>query len=176
MKPLAQSPTDARAMIFSRFPLRAWFAALALGCFGLVAFSLALQITLRIAPCPLCIFQRLLFLVVGVLALAGFLLPRVRPVWLATIGVTALLGAGAAAWQTWMQLFPDLAPECSFTDPNLIERLVDWLGMQLPRLFLATGFCTSPGWSFLGLSMANWSLLIFLGIVGYVALPLRRAT
>lgn len=162
-------------MIFSRIPLRAWFATLALGCFGLLAFSLALQGMHQLAPCPLCIFQRLLYLVVGVLALAGFLLPVARPLWLGTIGATALLGVGVAAYQTWMQLFPELAPECSFTDPNLIERLVDWLGMRFPSLFLATGFCSSVEWSFLGLSMANWSLLIFLGIATYVALPLRRA-
>ncbi len=162
-------------MISSRIPLRAWFATLALGCFGLLAFSLALQGMLRLSPCPLCVFQRLLYMVVGALALGGFLLPAARPLWLATIGATALLGAGVAAYQTWMQQFPGLFPECSFTDPNLIERLVDWLGMRVPSLFLATGFCSSAEWSFLGLSMANWSLLIFLGIVAYVALPLRRA-
>jgi disulfide bond formation protein DsbB len=162
-------------MIFPRIPLRAWFATLALGCLGLFAFSLALQGMLRLAPCPLCIFQRLLYLVIGALALAGFLLPVARLLWSGAIGVMALLGVGVAAWQTWMQQFPELAPACNFTDPNLIERLVDWLGMHAPSLFLATGFCSSIEWSFLGLSMANWSLLIFLGIVGYAALPLRRA-
>jgi disulfide bond formation protein DsbB len=50
--------------------------------------------------------------------------------------------------------------------PNLIERLVDWLGMQWPSMFLATGFCTSKEWVFLRLSMANWSMLIFAGIAG----------
>ncbi|MCL2346027.1 MAG: disulfide bond formation protein B [Desulfobulbus sp.] len=161
-------------MNLSRIPLRAWFAVLALGCFGLIAFSLALQEMLRLAPCPLCVFQRLLYLVIGALALAGFLLPAARRLWLGTMGAAALLGAGVAAWQTWMQRFPELAPGCSYTDPNLIERLVDWLGMRYPSLFLATGFCNSIEWSFLGLSMANWSLLIFLGIIAYLVLPLRR--
>ncbi|MDR2837295.1 MAG: disulfide bond formation protein B [Azonexus sp.] len=161
-------------MDLSRIPLRAWFAALALGCFGLVAFSMALQEMLRLAPCPLCIFQRLLYMVIGVLALVGFLLPSARPLWRGVIGAAALLGAGVAAYQTWMQFYPELASECGFSDPNLIERLVDWLGMQFPSLFLATGFCTSIEWSFLGLSMANWSLLIFPGIAAYVMLTLRR--
>ncbi|MDR2187562.1 MAG: disulfide bond formation protein B [Azonexus sp.] len=161
-------------MDFSRIPLRAWFAALALGCFGLVVFSMTLQHMLRLAPCPLCIFQRLLYLTISVLALAGFLLPLARPFWRGAIGAVTLLGAGVAAYQTWMQLYPELAPECSFTDPNLIERLVDWLGMQFPSLFLATGFCASIEWSLLGLSMANWSLLIFSAIAVYVMLTLRR--
>jgi len=161
-------------MLWSKVPLRAWFATLALGCFGLVGIGIELQALLRIAPCPLCIFQRLLYMAIGGVALAGFLLPVSRFLWLAAIAMLALLGVGVAGYQTWMQAFPHLAPECSFTDPNLIESLVDWLGMQWPDLFLATGFCSSRDWVFLDLSMANWSFLVYLGIVGYVALLLGK--
>ena len=73
-----------------------------------------------------------------------------------------------------MQAFPHLATECGYSDPNAIERLVDWLGMEWPALFLATGFCASRDWEFLGLSMANWSLLMFGGIAGYAALLFLR--
>ena len=59
-------------------PVRAWFAALALGAFGLVAGGLELQTLLRLAPCPFCIFQRLLYLAVAVVALAGVALPAGR--------------------------------------------------------------------------------------------------
>ena len=155
-------------------PQRAWFATLALGCFGLVAFGMALQEMLRLSPCPLCIFQRFLYLLIGGLAVAGFILPLARLLWIGVIGLLALLGTGVAAYQSWMQFFPDPANECSFTDPNLIERFVDWLGMQMPSLFLATGFCSSKEWVFLGLSMANWSVVIFLGIAAYVALLARH--
>jgi disulfide bond formation protein DsbB len=155
-------------------PVRAWFATLALGCFGLVAFGMALQEMLRLSPCPLCIFQRFLYLLIGGLAVAGFILPMARLLWIGVIGLLALLGAGVAGYQSWMQFFPDPANECSFTDPNLIERFVDGLGMQMPSLFLATGFCSSKEWVFLGLSMANWSVVIFLGIAAYVALLARH--
>jgi len=161
-------------MIHSKVPVRAWFATLSLGCFGLVAIGMELQSMLRLAPCPFCIFQRLLYLVIGGLALLGFLWPVVRLAWAGLIGLLALLGAGVAAYQTWMQAFPELATECGYAEPNVIERLVDWLGMQWPSMFLATGFCTSREWVFLGLSMANWSLLIFAGIVGYAVVFLTR--
>lgn len=161
-------------MFCSKVPVRAWFATLSLGCFGLVGFGLELQSLLHLAPCPLCIFQRLLYMVVGVLALGGFLLPAGRLVWRALLAITALLGFGVAAYQTWMQAFPELANECSYTNPNLIERLVDWLGMQYPPLFLATGFCTSKEWVFLGLSMANWSVLAFAGVLAYTVFLLKR--
>lgn len=161
-------------MIHSKVPVRAWFATLSLGCFGLVAIGMALQTLLRLAPCPFCIFQRLLYLVIGGLALLGFLWPVLRLAWAGLIGLLALLGAGVAGYQTWMQAFPELATECGYAEPNAIERLVDWLGMQWPSMFLATGFCTSREWVFLGLSMANWSLLIFAGIVGYAVFFLTR--
>lgn len=152
---------------FSCYPVRAWFAALGVGCLGVAAAGMQLQGMLSLAPCPYCIFQRLLYMVIGTLALLGFLLPVAGPLWAVAIIALAVLGAGVAGFQTWMQAYPDLAPECSFTDPNLIERLVDLLGMQWPSLFLATGFCTSKEWVFLGLSMANWSFLLFSGIVVY---------
>lgn len=161
-------------MFYAKVPLRVWFATLALGCFGLVGVGMELQNLLRLAPCPMCIFQRVLYLVIGLLALLGFLVPVARVVWAGLIGLLALLGVGVAAYQTWMQAFPSLATECGYAEPNLMERLVDWLGMQWPSMFLATGFCASRDWVFLGMSMANWSLLIFIGIVGYAALLFLR--
>ena len=161
-------------MPWREIPVRAWFATLALGTLGLVAFGMELQQLFRLAPCPLCIFQRVLYIVIGLVALAGVLLPGGRLLWSALIAALAAGGVAVAGYQTWMQAFPHLATECGYSDPNLIERLVDWLGMQWPSLFLATGFCTSREWEFLGLSMANWSFLIFGGIVGYAVLLLMR--
>ena len=155
-------------------PPRAWYLTLALGCFGLVGVGMELQALFRLAPCPLCIFQRLLYLVVGALALLGAAWPCLAGLWRRSILVVAAAGFATAAYQTWMQAYPQLAPECSYTDPNLIERLVDWLGMRWPGWFLATGFCTSRDWEFLGLSMANWSCVVFAGILGYAWLLFRR--
>ncbi|MBL8405914.1 MAG: disulfide bond formation protein B [Dechloromonas sp.] len=160
-------------MIWSKVPVRAWFATLGIGCLGLVAVGMELQNLLRLAPCPLCIFQRLLYIAIGVVGLLGWVMPSGRLLWSALAVGLAGLGLGVAAYQTWMQAYPHLAPECSFTDPNAIESLVDWLGMQMPSLFLATGFCTSRDWEFLGMSMANWSAVVFAGIVGYAILLFR---
>ena len=161
-------------MNWSKVPMRAWFATLGLGCLGLVAVGMELQTLLRLAPCPLCIFQRVLYIVIGIIGLLGFIWPAGRMLWAALAGGLGVFGLGVAAYQTWMQAFPNLAPECSFTDPNAIERLVDWLGMEWPSMFLATGFCTSRDWEFLGLSMANWAVVMFAGIVVYSVLLFRQ--
>ncbi len=159
---------------FKNIPTRAWFATLGLGCIGLSAIGLELQHLLNLSPCPFCIFQRLLYIVIGLLALLGFALPVLRLAWAALIVALAALGAVVAGYQSWMQAFPGSVNECGYSDPNMIERLVDWLGMQWPTMFMATGFCSSKEWVFLGLSMANWSLLMFAGIVGYAFLLFIR--
>lgn len=161
-------------MQWREIPSRAWFVALAVGAFGLVAIGMELQALYRLSPCPLCIFQRVLYLSIGTVALLGFLLP-IRQLWAGMMALTALGGLAVAAYQSWMQAFPQLATECGYADPNAIERLVDWLGMRWPSLFLATGFCTSREWEFLGLSMANWSALVFAGFAAFgVWLVVRR--
>lgn len=166
--------TSCLLRLFSLYPLSAWFAALALGAWGVAIAGLELQHLLRLAPCPYCIFQRLLYFVLSILGVIGFLFPHLARLWLLLIGGVAGLGALLAAYQSWMQAFPALASECSYTDPNFIESFVDWLGMQWPGLFLATGFCTSKEWVFLGMSMANWSFLLFAAIVAYALLLWRH--
>lgn len=59
------------------------------------------------------------------------------------------------------------------SEPDAVERLVDWLGMAWPKLFLATGFCASREWEFIGLSMANWSVLLFAGVLFWAVLLFR---
>ncbi|MCX8146085.1 MAG: disulfide bond formation protein B [Azovibrio sp.] len=142
---------------------------------ALVVAGWALQEWYRLNPCPLCIFQRLLYLLLAVVALLGAALPRAQRG--ASLGVAALAVAGlaTAAYQSLMQAFPDVVSECSYVDPGPIERLVDWLGMQYPPLFMATGFCGSREWEFLGLSMANWSLLCFAAFAVLASCLCRRA-
>lgn len=151
--------------------------AVALGAFGLVGAGLVLGEVLQLNPCPLCIFQRVLYLLVGLFALIGALgadRPAVRNGAGGLAVVAALGGLATAGYQTWMQAYPSLAMECGFSDPNLIERLVDWLGQLWPYMFLATGFCTSKEWVFLGLSMANWSVVCFLALGLFAFFSLRR--
>jgi len=56
--------------------LRARFGLVALAAFGLTAAGLLIGEVMNLQPCPLCIFQRLLYLLIGCLAVVGALLPR----------------------------------------------------------------------------------------------------
>ncbi|GBG03855.1 disulfide bond formation protein B 1 [Azospira sp. I13] len=153
----------------NRLAGRPGYLLLAVGCISLVSAGLVIQEMERLQPCPLCIFQRVLYMLVAVLALGGLAWPKGRGLWLGLIALTALGGMATAVYQTWLQWVADPALECAYGDPNAIERLVDWLGMQYPPLFMATGFCSARDWTFLQLSMANWSILCFGGVL--VGLP-----
>jgi disulfide bond formation protein DsbB len=141
---------------------RTLWLALAAGCAGLALASLILTPWLDLHPCHMCIFQRLLFMLIAVLALAAALVgPRVR--WLPgglVLGLAAL-GVAVAAYQTWLQAQPPGSISCVGGQPDLIEGLVEWLGQRIPSLFLATGFCEEPELIILGLSLANWALVSF---------------
>jgi disulfide bond formation protein DsbB len=75
-----------------------------------------------------------------------------------------------------MQAFPGAIAECSYTEPNLIERLVFWLGEYWEFMFLATGMCSAKDWTFLGLSMANWSIPCFAAFAAALFWALRSKT
>jgi disulfide bond formation protein DsbB len=147
-----------------RLSVRTGFAVIFAGAIGLVGNGMLIAELMRINPCPLCIFQRVLYLLVGAVALLGVVVPRARRLWGTLIGLLSAGGLATAVYQTWMQFYPEAAIQCGSGEPNLIEQLVDWLGVQWPFMFMATGFCTSKEY-ILGLTLANWSVVCFSGFL-----------
>ncbi|MCK7497475.1 MAG: disulfide bond formation protein B [Comamonadaceae bacterium] len=115
-------------------PRQIWLA-LGLLSTGLVATSMILTAWLDLHPCHLCIFQRLLFMLLAVLGLMSAL-PLANGVVGRLSGALSLptsgLGAGIAAYQSWLQAQPPNSISCVGGKPGLIERLVEWLGEQAP--------------------------------------------
>ncbi len=154
------------ALLRRLFTPRGLIAATGLAAVGLVAGGLVLAHTLNLAACPLCILQRMLYLLLALEAIAAWLLagparpdalPRRAAVLL--MAATALTGAGIAAYQTWLQRFAK-GVSCTADQPWW-ESFVNWAGSQWPLLFEASGLCSEAGWKFLGLSIAEWSLIAF---------------
>ena len=123
----------------------------------------------------MCIMQRYAFLVVALLALLGGVHgPKRRGsrIYAALIGVAALTGASIAARQSWMQLYPPAIPECG---PGLEFMLGSFpLAEALPMIFRGAGDCVAVDWTFLGLSIANWSLLTFTATIMFALWMLLR--
>ena len=71
-------------------------------------------------------------------------------------------GVFVAGYQTYLQRFAQ-DTQCSGA-MAWWEVLVDWAGEHAPLLFHASGLCSDPGWKFIALSLAEWSLLAFVSL------------
>ena len=147
-------------MSIQRMLLAGGFAA----CVALMATALWLQHVEGLEPCPLCVLQRWAVIVLGVVMLAGALHDpgtAGRRVYGVLITVAAIAGAGVAGRHVWLQsLPPGQAPECG---PGLEYMLgafplTDVIGMVLR----GSGECAEVQWTFLSLSIPEWTLLMFI--------------
>jgi disulfide bond formation protein DsbB len=74
--------------------------------------------------------------------------------------ISAVIGAGIAGRQVWLQhLPPDAVPACG---PGL-EFMLDVfpLAEALKMVFTGSGECAEVNWTFIGFSIAEWSLVCF---------------
>lgn len=137
-----------------------------LACAGLIAFALFLQYSLGEDPCPLCIFQRVAFMVLAVTFLVAALHnpQRVGAALYALIHcLTAGAGAAIAARQIWLQhLPPDQVPSCG---PGLTYILqANPLFKALTVVLSGSGECAHVGWTLFSLSIAQWALMAFMAL------------
>jgi disulfide bond formation protein DsbB len=149
--------------------MHARFALGALVCALLLGFGFFLQYGEGLEPCPLCLVQRGFFIaVMAVCLVAALHRPRRRGtvVYASLAGLFALGGAAVAARQVWLQhLPPDKVPQCG---PDLYFMMENFpLSRTLRTLFSGTGECAAVDWTFLRLSIAEWSLLWFAALFLY---------
>jgi disulfide bond formation protein DsbB len=129
-------------------------------CVGFVVVALWLEWVQGMEPCPLCIFQRLAFLVMAL----GLLWGAWRPGYVAAIGVGvgAIAGVALAARHLWLQSLPaDQVPACGPGLGYLMNTLP--LTDVLSRVLSGSGECAEVDYV-LGLSIPLWTLLAFVGL------------
>ena len=158
-------------MIPDRLPSRRVvnFAGFAVCC-GLMGFALFAQHVLLLDPCPLCVFQRVAVISIGVIFLVAALHNPAgagRIVYGLLLGLAAIGGGAVAGRHAWLQqLPPDQVPSCG---PGL-DYMLDTLPFTevLGKVFRGSGECAEIVWQFLGLSMPGWVLvwMTVLGVAG----------
>jgi protein dithiol:quinone oxidoreductase len=154
--------------------MRTWFAAGAAVCALLLGFGYFLQYVQGLDPCPLCQVQRAFYYLVGGAFLLGAMHGRFSPAYGSLAALFTLGGIGTAGRQVWLQHLPaDKVPQCG---PDLAFMLKNLpLSRTLEKLFSGTGECAVVDWSFLGLSIAEWSLACFCALLCYALwLALKR--
>lgn len=145
---------------------RKFFIAVFTICIGLLIFGLYLEHIQGLEACPLCIFQRIAYTVIIFIALIGAIHnPRnlLQNIYKLLMVISSITGAAIAGRQIWLQhLPPELVPECG---PGLDYMFnVFPFGEALKMIFAGSGECAEVKWRFIGLSIAEWSLIMFIGI------------
>lgn len=144
--------------------LWAWaFSLLAVVC--LLGYGYYLQYVEYLDPCPLCITQRLFYMLIGgvsIIALLCYRFPRVQR-WLAIpFMLSAIGGIATAGRQVWLQHLPEEeVPECGLGLQYWLENEPFFKTVAL--LFKGDGNCAEVQWTFLSLSIGEWSLAWFVG-------------
>lgn len=155
---------------------RVVLALVAFGTVAAMAAGLYLQHVVGLAPCPLCVVQRMGYIACGLIAGAGALFARrarsLKLVALAS-GLAALAGLGVAIWHNYLILFPPASMSCGrpFEWFNEDFPLIVWL----PKIFRGDGDCLAVDWTLLGLSIPQWSVVVFVALLALLVVAFRRA-
>ena len=152
-------------------------ALICLACIAMLGFGLYLQYGVGLEPCPMCIVQRYALILVAVCA--GLASARASKGWINSWSVLALLASGfgafTAARQSWLQWYPPEFATCGRDFYGMIENYS--FSRAIPMIFRGSGDCTAIDWTFLGLSIANWSFLCFAAfalVIAVLLVPRKR--
>lgn len=150
---------------------RRTYALICAACVAMLAFGMYLQHVVGLEPCPMCVVQRYALVLVAVFAgLAGATgRTGLQKTWGLLALVASVGGAYTAARQSWLQWHPPEFVSCGRDIYGMIESFP--LQRAIPMIFRGSGDCSQIDWTFLGLSIANWSFICFT-VFGVVVLGL----
>jgi disulfide bond formation protein DsbB len=149
-----------------------WFVAGIVLSLGAVGAALVSQHVFDMQPCPWCVLQRLVFVVVAAACLLGLL-------WRGRVGrsvaaVLALLAAaGGVAAAVWQNRVAAQTESCALT---LADRIVNATGLDglLPDVFQARASCIDAAVDLFGVPYEFYSLSLFMVLGAGAVAMLRR--
>lgn len=143
-----------------------------------LAYAFYAQHGLGLEPCHLCIFQRftLAAMCVAFVLAALFSRPGGRGIFFAAlIGLSGLATVATAGRHVWIQMQPEgSVPACGADLAFMMD--VFPLTEVVLKVFKAGGECAKIDWSFLGLSMPAWVMVLAVVLTaGGLWLNLRKS-
>ena len=140
---------------------------------GLSSGAQFMEHVLGLAPCPLCLMQRIWVMIAGAVALIALVDRPTRVGYPLLTVAAALAGAGFAIRQLYLQsLPPDAIPACGPDLGYLFEAFP--FKDVLKAMTFGTGDCAQV-MKVLGVNIATWSLLGFLALIATGAFWVRSA-
>ena len=143
-----------------------------------MAYALYAEHVLLLAPCPLCVFQRMAVIALGIIFLIAAIhnpAGNGRHAYTALMVAAAGAGIAVAGRHVWLQNLPaDEVPSCGPGFDYIIDAFP--LADALKMIFTGSGECATVDWNLLGLSMPAW-VLIALAVTGVCGIwnQLRQA-
>ena len=132
--------------------------------FILVGIAVAIQTQFNLEPCPLCVTQRIVFIVIGCLFLVfSFLKPNqvIKIVHFVSISITNIVGIVFAVKHILIQSKWIIVPaECGIDLNYMFENFP--LTEAFSLLFQGTGDCSEIDWLFLGLTLPQLALIAYI--------------
>jgi disulfide bond formation protein DsbB len=126
-----------------------------------MGYALYAEHILGLEPCPMCIFQRLSTILLGLIFLIGSFPIANRSSRLIIgllISLTSLSGILVASRHVWLQnLPPEKVPGCGPGLDFMVENFP--LSDVFEMVFSGSGECANVDWSLLGLSMPAWVII-----------------
>jgi disulfide bond formation protein DsbB len=143
-----------------------------LACAGLMAYALYAQHVLGLNPCPLCIFQRVAVIAVGVLFLLAALhnpSGKGSIVHAVLINLAALIGIGIAARHVWIQAQPPGSVAACGADLDYLLEILP-VTEVINKVLTGSGECGKVDWTLLGLTMPMWVMISLVLLAAWAAL------
>ena len=141
-----------------------------LSCTAMMGYALYAEHQLYLMPCPLCVFQRMAVIAMGIVFLVAAIHDpgrSGRKVYALLLAVAAGAGCVVAGRHVWLQNMPeDQVPACGPGFNYIIDSFP--FSEALRMIFAGSGECADVDWLFLGLTMPTWVLISFvvLGAAG----------
>ena len=142
---------------------------------ALIGYALYAQYVLHLDPCPLCIFQRVAVIVVGVLFLIAAIHDPGRigaRVYAGAILVAALGGIGVAARQIWIQAQPPGSVAACGAGLDYMLEIMPVMEV-IKKVLTGSGECAKIDRTFLGLSMPWWVLFSLVALAAWALIVNR---
>lgn len=135
-------------------------------CAALMGYALYAQHILGLEPCPLCIFQRVAVITVGVVFLiAAIHNPGTRGSrwYLGLLWVAVLGGALIAMRHIWIQAQPAGSVAACGASLDYLFEIMPATDV-IAKVLTGSGECGKIDWRFLGLTMPWWVLISLAGL------------
>lgn len=153
--------------------IRRLFIAIYLISLGALGLGFFTQYVLGFAPCELCLYQRVPYVILSIISMAALILKRSEKTWIIMIILSVLSSIGLSGYHTLIERGALEGSSHCNPDINMPDNLsTEQIKQQLYQRDVAT--CTKAPFKVMMLSMTEWNLVFNLILLISLLYYLRK--